>query len=149
MSNNLSIELDRRDFGRLAVGGLIAAARRLLRRLDRDSPPDKVWGKLGAGNGQFSKPRAIAIDANDQLYIVDMTARIQVFDADGKFIRAWQTPEHANGRPTGLTISTRRQPARGRHALLPHPHLHAAGRIARRTRRSAARWVKARASSVS
>ena len=35
-----------------------------------------------------------------------MTARIQVFDADGKFIRAWQTPEHANGRPTGLTIST-------------------------------------------
>jgi sugar lactone lactonase YvrE len=61
---------------------------------------------LGAGNGQFSKPRAIAIDSSDQLYIVDMTARIQVFDADGKFIRAWQTPAHANGRPTGLTIST-------------------------------------------
>ena len=35
-----------------------------------------------------------------------MTARIQVFDADGNFIRGWQTPEHANGRPTGLTIST-------------------------------------------
>jgi DNA-binding beta-propeller fold protein YncE len=47
----------------------------------------------------------MAIDSSDQIYIVDMTARIQVFDADGKFIRAWQTPEHANGRPTGLTIS--------------------------------------------
>jgi sugar lactone lactonase YvrE len=71
-----------------------------------DDPPDLVWGKLGAGDGQFSKPRAIAIDADDQLYIVDMTARIQVFDADGKFLRGWRTPEHANGRPTGMTIST-------------------------------------------
>jgi DNA-binding beta-propeller fold protein YncE len=74
--------------------------------VSNDDPPDLVWGKLGVGDGQFSKPRAIAIDADDQLYIVDMTARIQVFDADGKFIRGWRTPEHANGRPTGLTIST-------------------------------------------
>lgn len=48
----------------------------------------------------------MAIDVNDQLYIVDMTARIQVFDVDGNYIRGWQTPEHTNGRPTGLTIST-------------------------------------------
>ena len=69
-------------------------------------PPDLLWGKLGAGDGQFSKPRAMAIDADDLLYIVDMTARIQVFDADGKFLRGWKTPASANGRPTGLTIST-------------------------------------------
>ena len=74
--------------------------------ISADRPPDKVWGQLGAGNGQFSKPRAIAIDAKDQLYIVDMTARIQVFDVDGNFIRSWQTPEQTNGRPTGLTISS-------------------------------------------
>jgi sugar lactone lactonase YvrE len=35
-----------------------------------------------------------------------MTARIQVFDADGNFLRKWQTPEQANGRPTGMTISS-------------------------------------------
>jgi sugar lactone lactonase YvrE len=35
-----------------------------------------------------------------------MTARIQVFDADGKYIRGWQTPEHHTGRPTGLTFDT-------------------------------------------
>ena len=35
-----------------------------------------------------------------------MTARIQVFDVDGNFIRSWQTPEHNNGRPTGLTFDT-------------------------------------------
>jgi sugar lactone lactonase YvrE len=33
-----------------------------------------------------------------------MTARIQVFDADGIFIRAWKTPESRNGRPTGLSV---------------------------------------------
>lgn len=47
----------------------------------------------------------MAIDSDDRLFIVDMTARIQVFDTDGKFIRGWQTPDYANGRPTGLTIA--------------------------------------------
>jgi len=28
-----------------------------------------------------------------------------VFDRDGNFLRVWQTPEHANGRPTGLSVS--------------------------------------------
>jgi DNA-binding beta-propeller fold protein YncE len=107
MSNTLLNRLDRRQFCRLAGGAVLAAATGGCGgETAQDSPPDKVWGRLGAGNGQFSKPRAIAVDANDHLYIVDMTARIQVFDADGKFIQAWQTPEHANGRPTGLTIST-------------------------------------------
>jgi len=98
--------IDRRRFGQFAMG---AAASMLVGgcsgRTDAGSVPDKVWGRLGAGKGQFSKPRAIAIDAQDHLYIVDMTARIQVFDADGNFIRVWQTPEQVNGRPTGMTIS--------------------------------------------
>ncbi|HEY3392152.1 MAG TPA: NHL repeat-containing protein [Lacipirellulaceae bacterium] len=102
-----SHRIDRREFGRLAAGSLFAATvAGCSSDPSSDDPPDVVWGKLGAGDGQFSKPRAIAIDADDHLYIVDMTARIQVFDADGKFIRGWRTPEHANGRPTGLTIST-------------------------------------------
>jgi sugar lactone lactonase YvrE len=46
----------------------------------------------------------VAIDARDQLYIVDMTARIQVFDCDGKYLRGWKTPVSKNGRPSGLTI---------------------------------------------
>ena len=65
---------------------------------------DLVWGRRGISDGRLQKPRAMAIDDADNLYIVDMTARIQVFTADGEFIRSWQTPVHENGRPTGLSI---------------------------------------------
>ena len=54
--------------------------------------------------GQFEKPRAIAIDANDRIYLVDMRAKIQAFDADGAFLFGWQTPTHKIGRPSGLAI---------------------------------------------
>src|SRR4029077_12631307 len=37
--------------------------------------PDKSWGRHGISDGRFTKPRAIAIDASDRLYVVDMTAR--------------------------------------------------------------------------
>jgi sugar lactone lactonase YvrE len=65
---------------------------------------EKVWGRRGISNGRFQKPRALAIDREDRLYVVDMTARIQVFTPEGEFIRSWQTPEHTAGRPTGLSI---------------------------------------------
>ena len=46
----------------------------------------------------------MAIDRHDHIYIVDMTARIQVFTPDGTFINKWQTPDHQFGKPTGLSI---------------------------------------------
>jgi DNA-binding beta-propeller fold protein YncE len=97
---------DRRQFGRLAAGSLLALALG-----GCPAPPteedrvQKVWGRVGVAPGRFSKPRAIAIDARDQLYIVDMTARIQVFDTEGNYLRGWQTPEYLRGKPTGLTIA--------------------------------------------
>ncbi|HVC92745.1 MAG TPA: NHL repeat-containing protein [Pirellulales bacterium] len=65
---------------------------------------DKVVGRRGISNGRFELPRPMAIDADDRLYVCDKTARIQVFDADGEFVRMWRTPIHTNGRPTGLSI---------------------------------------------
>jgi DNA-binding beta-propeller fold protein YncE len=106
MTPNHSIQLDRRQFTKLATAtALTAAMGGCSEASSPDRLPQKVWGSLGGGKGQFSKPRAITIDKEDQLYIVDMTARIQVFDTDGNFIRSWQTPEQQTGRPTGLTIS--------------------------------------------
>ena len=66
-----------------------------------------VWGRRGISDGRLQKPRAMAIDSHDLLYIVDMTARIQVFTTDGQFVRGWHTPVHEYGRPTGISIDHR------------------------------------------
>jgi DNA-binding beta-propeller fold protein YncE len=66
---------------------------------------DLIWGEPGIASGQLQKPRAIAIDEQDHMYVVDMTARIQVFDTDGNYLRGWRTPASKNGRPSGLTIN--------------------------------------------
>lgn len=71
---------------------------------------EEVWELRGFSPGRLQKPRAMAIDRQDRLYIVDMTARIQVFDTrtvvdgKGKFLYYWSTPAKENGRPTGLSI---------------------------------------------
>ncbi len=65
---------------------------------------DAVWGVHGVVAERMHKPRAMAIDGQDRLYLVDFTARILVYDADGGFLRSWSTPERDNGRPTGLTF---------------------------------------------
>ncbi|MEQ1827859.1 MAG: hypothetical protein ABL921_18000 [Pirellula sp.] len=65
---------------------------------------DLVIGQRGFANGRFQCPRAIAIDPNDQIYVVDKTGRIQRFDSDGKYVLGWRTPAIENGKPTGLSI---------------------------------------------
>src|SRR5438132_13068168 len=59
---------------------------------------EKVWGLPGETPGRLNRPRAVAIDENDLLYIVDMTPQIQVFTGDGVFLRGWQTPDFEHGR---------------------------------------------------
>ncbi len=72
---------------------------------EQGSEPDLLWGRRGVQHGELVKPRAIVIDANDRLYLVDWTARIQVFDRNGKHLkRTWTTPDYRNGRPSGLSI---------------------------------------------
>ena len=91
-----------------AIPALVAASALCVagcaERSDSIGRLEKVWGRRGISDGRFQKPRAMTIDALDHLYIVNMTARIQVFDTEGNFLCAWQTPEHSAGRPTGLSI---------------------------------------------
>jgi DNA-binding beta-propeller fold protein YncE len=69
------------------------------------STPEIVWGQRGVQNGDMVRPRAVAIDAKDRLFIVDYTARIQVYDRDGNYLGpTWTTPDYRNGRPSGLSI---------------------------------------------
>jgi DNA-binding beta-propeller fold protein YncE len=69
-----------------------------------DGHLEAVWGERGFSPGRLNKPRAITAGPDGLLYIVDVTPRIQVFTADGKFVRGWQTPEFAMGKPSGLSF---------------------------------------------
>ena len=104
---------DRRSFlkgcaGSIAAGSLLSTG---CVPTGQGPLPDLVWGRRGISEGRFLKPRAIAIDELDQLYIVDTTGRIQVFDPNGTLLRWWSTPQTKNGRPTGMAV--RSQPASG------------------------------------
>ncbi len=94
-------------FGRLGLLGaasLTSLSTGCLKSDTHGRQPDKIYGKFGYGPCQFQKPRAITIDQQNEIYIVDMTGRIQVFNADGEFQRDWHTPAIENGRPTGLSV---------------------------------------------
>ncbi len=66
--------------------------------------PIQTIGGPGSVEGRFATPRATAWDPRGFLYVVDKTARIQKFDADGKFILKWSTPASEKGRPTGMIV---------------------------------------------
>jgi len=68
------------------------------------SSTDLILGQRGLADGRFQKPRALAISPNDQLFVIDKTARVQAFDTEGKFLCGWKTPQWANGKPTGATF---------------------------------------------
>jgi len=50
----------------------------------------RQWGGHGYEPGEFLKPRALAIDEQDRLFVADScNHRIQVFDTQGKLLNSW------------------------------------------------------------
>jgi len=98
----------RRDWLRLQLGmGLAAVAAGGFTGCNDPTElqkPQGIFGKRGLSDGKFHKPRAIAVNGRGEIFVVDMTARIQVFDSAGNFLRGWSTPTSEQGRPTGLSI---------------------------------------------
>lgn len=81
--------------------------------------PERTWGRQGVAHGDLARPRAIAIDRQDRLFIVDFTARVQVYDRDGTYLGpTWTTPDYRDGRPSGLSID------RDGNLLLCDSHYH-------------------------
>ncbi|CAN5872770.1 NHL repeat-containing protein [soil metagenome] len=68
------------------------------------SSPELVWGVHGTRPGWLHKPRVAAFDADDRLYIADLTDRIQVFDRDGQFLHHWTTPDLNVDGPSGVSV---------------------------------------------
>jgi DNA-binding beta-propeller fold protein YncE len=71
-------------------------------KFDKDGRFLKHWGSTGNGPGQFDGVKAIAIDAQGNVYAADAgNKRIQVFDAEGTFTR-----EFGNiGTPLAMCIT--------------------------------------------
>jgi DNA-binding beta-propeller fold protein YncE len=50
----------------------------------------KAWGKRGTGPGEFNLPHQVQIDSKGLVYVSDReNNRIQIFDAEGRFLRQW------------------------------------------------------------
>ena len=57
-------------------------------KFDKNGKFIKSWGGKGREPGKFEVAHGIAIDAKGQLWVADReNQRIQIFDADGKFIK--------------------------------------------------------------
>lgn len=58
-------------------------------KFDKNGKFIKAWGKAGTAPGEFGIPHCIIMDSEGHLLVCDRTNfRIQVFDQDGKFIKA-------------------------------------------------------------
>lgn len=62
----------------------------------------EIRGERGTAAGQFNKPRSLTVDRDDNLYVVDMTGRVQKFTPDGRFLLLWQLPQTDLGKPKGM-----------------------------------------------
>ena len=64
----------------------------------------EVIGTRGVGTGQFNKPRSVAVDRQDNLYVVDMTGRLQKFSPKGRYLAMYQFEQTSKGRPKGMGL---------------------------------------------
>jgi ABC-type Fe3+ transport system permease subunit/DNA-binding beta-propeller fold protein YncE len=62
----------------------------------------KIFGTRGVGVGQLNKPRSVAVDLHNNLYVVDMTGRVQKFSPAGRVLLSWQMPQTDLGKPKGM-----------------------------------------------
>ncbi len=70
-------------------------------RFSADGAFKQSWGTKGKGPGEFDLVHNIVIDKKGRVYVADRNNnRVQIFDADGKFLDEWT---HL-GKPYGLYV---------------------------------------------
>ena len=97
----------------LVISALIQFVAQTVQAQDDDvETPDytivATWGQ--DGDVQFMGPNAIAIDAEDNIYVTEfMGNRVQKFNTDGELITTWGSAGNADGQfrnPTGIAIDS-------------------------------------------
>lgn len=61
-------------------------------------------GGPGRRPGEFARVRCVAAD--ERLYTIDMTGRVQVFSRGGEFLTSWLLPDVRAGTPEGISIAS-------------------------------------------
>src|SRR5688500_13271934 len=60
-------------------------------KFSRDGKFLLEWGKRGTGPGEFGLPHNLVVDDQGRVYVTDRdNQRIQVFDANGKYLTEWK-----------------------------------------------------------
>src|SRR5262245_17638752 len=71
-------------------------------KYSRDGKYLSQWGTRGTGPGEFGLPHNLVIDSQGNVYVTDRdNQRIEVFDANGKFLTQWT----GTGGISGLAIT--------------------------------------------
>ena len=89
----------------LTLGLAVGCARSESRGIPLDSDlfsAVEIIGSRGTGAGQFNKPRSVATDRMGNLYVVDMTGRVQKFSSNGVYLASLQMPQTDLGKPKGM-----------------------------------------------
>lgn len=70
--------------------------------IDSSSPSravERQWGSVGSGNGQFSNPISVAVDAANNSYVLDYGGhRVQKFDTNGNYLSQWGSEGTGDGQ---------------------------------------------------
>ncbi len=85
----------------------------------------EIIGSRGSALGQFNKPRSVAVDGEDNVYVIDMTGRVQKFSPNGEFLLSWRMPETDLGKPKGMCTDT------NGNIVLVEPHYQRVNHFAR------------------
>ena len=74
-------------------------------KFNKDGKFLMTWGTPGDGPGEFSLPHGLTLDRQGRVYVADRNnLRIQVFDADGKFLSQWKHTDIWD-RPWGMELA--------------------------------------------
>jgi DNA-binding beta-propeller fold protein YncE len=78
-------------------------------KLDRDGNFQFGYGRLGLSFGDFSRPRGIAVDGENRVYVVDAsTQNVQIFDDKMRLLMFFGEPGSAGSLniPAGIAVSS-------------------------------------------